>query len=147
MNLKARSQRDKRNPKVPKKCETMTVTDIPPSVMHYFDRKLLSNAIPGMKYPQYYKMMYEDRILARYGKDSRAWKEYELIMQAYEEIYEWTKAEEAYEREEKKKELSRPVMSAETFYRVRGKLGKVFRNYMDEAIQFTKHRRNNANAV
>ena len=115
--------------------------------MHYFDRKLLSNPMPGMKSAQYYQFMYEDRILARYGKDSRAWKEYELIMQAYEEIYEWTKAEEAYEREEKKKELSRPVMSAETFYRVRGKLGKVFRNYMDEAIQFTKHRRNNANAV
>ena len=144
MNLKVRFLRDQRNPKVPKKYETTTVTDIPPLVMHYFDRKLLSNPMPGMKSAQYYQFMYEDRILARYGKDSRAWKEYELIMQAYEEIYEWTKAQEAYDKETKKEVLQRPVMAAETYHRVRGVLGKVLRNYMDEAIRFTQRRRNNA---
>jgi hypothetical protein len=105
----------------------VTTTVIPPEIMATFNAKLLSYPMPGMKEPEHYREYYGKDIEKRYKPGTRKWKEYQMLMEVYEELYEWKKAKEAYAKAEKKEAVERPIVPIEAIHRVRGGLGKMLR--------------------
>lgn len=105
---------------------TSSKTEIPPQITTMFDAKLLSSPLPGMKEPQYYRDYYGKEIEKRCKVGNKR-KEYEMLMQVYEEMYEWKKAKEVYDKAETKKALERPIVPFKAINRVCGGLGKTLR--------------------
>lgn len=116
----------------PLKSAVVTVNAIPPEIVQYFDHKLLSIPI-GMREPEYYSRYYEDWARAKYKPGSRKMREFEEILEIYGHIYEWKKAQEAYIKTEKKEATQRPIVPTEAIYRLRGGLGKTFRDAFTSA--------------
>jgi hypothetical protein len=83
--------------------------------------------MPGMKEPQHYREYYGVEIEKRYKAGSRKHKEYEMLMEVYEELYGWKKAKEAYAEAKKKEAVEKPIVPIKAINRVRGGLGKMLR--------------------
>lgn len=120
MNLKTRSLEQSKK-------GVVTVSVVPPPIVAYFNAKLLSYPMPGMKEPQYYRDLYQERIKRKYKPGSRKYREYEEVMAVYEELYEWKKAAEAHGKTEIKKATKGPAIPVEAINRLRGGLGHSLR--------------------
>ncbi len=108
-----------------------TTQAIPPPIVAYFNAKLLSLPMPGMKEPEFYRKLYEERIKKKYKPGSRKWREYEEVMAVYEELYEWKKAAEAHGKTEIKKATKGPAVPVEAINRLRGGLGFSIRSSLN----------------
>lgn len=107
---------------------TATTSALPPLILQHFDSQLLTSAF-GLENPEYYRQRYASEAQRRYKSGSRKMREFDKTLQLYEEIYEWKKTKEAYEKAADKAMATRPIIPYEAVYSFKGELGRDLRAF------------------
>lgn len=104
----------------------VTVTVLPPEITQSFSRSLLE--FERWITREILSKTYWELAKGKYKPDSRKMRELDEHLEIYGKLYEWQKAQEAYDKAEKKEAMERPVVPTEAIYRLRGQLGKNVRD-------------------
>lgn len=76
----------------------------------------------------------------RYKADGRRMRDFQKHIEIFEELYEWQKAQEAYNKAENKKHAERPVVPSKAINRLCGRLGKDVRKaFILDKLSHRKH--------
>lgn len=106
---------------------TITTTVSPPEIRYKLNPGLLKAS--DMKSPEDMRKKLLRLAEKRYNTNSRNMRDLEILLNSYEEIYEWKKAKKAYDEAAKKELLERPCLSPETVHIFKGELGKSLRAF------------------
>jgi hypothetical protein len=112
-----------------------TTTILPPMILQRFDSHLLCRPMPGIKESTAYKHEYESA-LKKYGLNSRKMRDFNEILEINEKLYEWKKAQEAYDKATTKDISERPIAPLDSINRIRGILGKELRDAFTSPADF-----------
>lgn len=107
-----------------KAVKTTTVTILPPAIVQYFDKKLLSkfdileiyiNKIPKLR----------GKMLKKYPINGKKLREFDRLVDLLRALYEWKKAKEAWSEKKENTIKEMPTLPVEACYNFRGEMGKV----------------------
>lgn len=100
-----------------------TISILPPDIKQFFNSSLLTihdrwertkAKIPGLR----------DKVKRKYKIDGRRSREFEQLVDIFERLYEWQKAQQDYRKEENKEMAQRPIVPTDAIGKLRGFLGK-----------------------